>query len=62
MTMRNADATTIETAIGGAYKMPDGREFWIDAPVAREMTRRVMAALAEASTPSPNDASEQVGS
>jgi len=33
----------IEVAIGGAYQLDDGREFWIDAPVAREMARRVMA-------------------
>lgn len=46
-----ADERTIETAIGGAYEMPDGRSFWIDAPVAREMARRVLAALA--STPQP---------
>ena len=35
----------IETAVGGAYQMPDGREFWIDGPVAREITRRVVEAL-----------------
>ncbi|WP_209045922.1 hypothetical protein, partial [Rhizorhabdus histidinilytica] len=40
--------------IGGAYEMPDGRSFWIDAPVAREMARRVLAALA--STPQPASA------
>lgn len=34
----------IECAIGGAYEMEDGRQFWIDAPVAREMARRVMEA------------------
>ncbi|MFC0305147.1 hypothetical protein [Rhizorhabdus histidinilytica] len=49
-----ADERTIETAIGGAYEMPDGRSFWIDAPVAREMARRVLAALA--STPQPASA------
>lgn len=37
--------TKIETAIGGAYEMPDGRSFWVDAVVAREITRRVVAAL-----------------
>lgn len=35
----------IECAIGGAYEMPDGRKFWIDGPVAREMARRVLGAL-----------------
>ncbi len=35
-------ATEIEQAIGGAYEMPDGRKFWIDAPVAREIVRRIM--------------------
>ena len=38
--------TVIEAAVGGTYKMPDGRSFWIDAPVAREITRRVSSALA----------------
>jgi hypothetical protein len=38
------DPLTIETAIGGGYAMPDGRSFWIDVPVAREITRRVLAA------------------
>lgn len=36
---------TIECAIGGTCHMPDGRRFWIDGPVARELTRRVAAAL-----------------
>lgn len=35
----------LEAAIGGSYVMPDGRNFWIDAPVAREITRRVMLTL-----------------
>ena len=35
----------IESAVGGAYQMPDGRQFWIDGPVAREITRRVVEAL-----------------
>ncbi len=39
-------AREIETAVGGTYEMPDGRAFWIDGPVAREITRRVMAASA----------------
>lgn len=32
-----------EQAIGGAYEMPDGRKFWIDGPVAREIVRRIAA-------------------
>lgn len=39
--------TKIETAIGGSYELPDGRNFWIDAVAAREITRRVVAALSE---------------
>jgi len=35
----------IETAVGGAYQMTDGRDFWIDGPVAREITRRVSEVL-----------------
>lgn len=27
--------------IGGAYDLPDGRQFWIDGPVAREIARRI---------------------
>lgn len=34
----------IEVAVGGAYKMLDGREFWIDGPVAREIARRAVEA------------------
>lgn len=33
-----------EAAIGGAYEMPDGREFWIDLPVAREIAVRIVRA------------------
>lgn len=40
-----SDLLKIECSIGGGYEMPDGRSFWIDGPVAREMTRRVAAAL-----------------
>lgn len=32
----------LETAIGGAYQMPDDRKFWIDGPVAREIVRRIL--------------------
>jgi len=39
------DPAVVEAAIGGSYDMPDGRKFWIDAPVAREMTKRALAAL-----------------
>lgn len=39
------DPAVMETALGGSYDMPDGRKFWIDVPVAREMTKRALAAL-----------------
>ena len=35
-----AAEVAIESRVGGAYKMPDGRTFWVDAPVAREIARR----------------------
>lgn len=38
--------TQVECTIGGGYEMPDGRKFWVDGPVAREMTRRVMQVAA----------------
>lgn len=38
------DLVTIESAVGGAYEMPDGRKFWVDAAVAAEIARRVKAA------------------
>ena len=31
----------LECSIGGAYEMPDGRKFWIDGPVAREIVKRI---------------------
>lgn len=31
----------IEKAVGGAYEMCDGRKFWIDIPVAREIAKRI---------------------
>ena len=34
-------ALAVEAAVGGAYDMGDGRQFWVDAPVAREIARRV---------------------
>lgn len=37
--------TVIESAISGLYEMPDHRKFWIDEPVAREITRRMKAIL-----------------
>lgn len=46
--MDQATQAVIETAVGGAYLIPDGREFWIDGPVAREITRRVSEALSGA--------------
>lgn len=39
-----ADLAIIEKAVGGSYEFPDGRKFWIDGPVAREISRRVVAA------------------
>ena len=33
----------IEGAVGGVYQMADGREFWMDKPVAEEITRRVLS-------------------
>ncbi|MCI0401295.1 MAG: hypothetical protein L0Z68_08365 [Gammaproteobacteria bacterium] len=33
----------IEFAVGGAYRMDDGREFWVDATVAREIARRIVS-------------------
>lgn len=35
----------IEKAVGGSYENIGGRSFWIDGPVAREITRRVENAL-----------------
>ena len=34
-------SSVIEERIGGAYEMPDGRQFWLDNATAREITRRV---------------------
>jgi hypothetical protein len=34
------EVSTIEARVGGSYEMPDGRKFWIDGPVAREIARR----------------------
>jgi hypothetical protein len=34
----------IETRVGGSYEMPDGRKFWVDGPVAREIARRAAGA------------------
>lgn len=45
------DPLVVEKAVGGEYRMPDGRAFWIDAPVAREIARRVVAALLRALRP-----------
>ncbi len=36
--------TAVESAVGGAYLMPDGREFWIDSPVAQEIAHRAVKA------------------
>lgn len=36
------DASTIEARVGGSYEMSDGRKFWIDSPVAREIARRAV--------------------
>jgi hypothetical protein len=41
----------IEARVGGAYDMPEvGRQFWIGAPVAREIARRALG-----TSPSSND-------
>lgn len=31
----------IRSAVGGAYEMLDGRKFWVDHEVAREIAKRV---------------------
>lgn len=54
---RKALQIRIEAAVGGAYEMPDGRAFWIDAPVAVEISRRAVAAL-ETLIPEPAPARE----
>lgn len=38
----------IEAAVGGAYQLPDGRDFWIDRVAALEITRRVIEAITNA--------------
>jgi len=41
----------VEARVGGAYDMPEiGRQFWIDAPVAKEIARRALG-----TSPSSND-------
>ena len=42
MTMNERDVylASIEAAVGGAYTMGDGRNFWMDGPVARGVARR----------------------
>lgn len=35
----------IEQAVGGAYRLADGREFWIDRATALEVTDRIAKAL-----------------
>ena len=35
----------IEWGVGGGYQRADGRSFWIDWPVAQEITRRIMTTL-----------------
>lgn len=40
----------IEARVGGTYEMPDGRKFWMDAPVAKEIARRALGI-----SPSSND-------
>ena len=43
-------AAAIEAEVGGAYRMQDGRTFWIDASVAREIARRAVSGSAGASS------------
>lgn len=40
----------VQERVGGAYEMPDRPGFWIDAPVAKEIARRVIGL-----SPSSND-------
>lgn len=40
----------VSARVGGSYQMPDGREFWVDAPVAQEIARRALGI-----NPSSND-------
>lgn len=40
----------VSARVGGSYQMPDGREFWVDAPVAQEIARRALGI-----SPSSND-------
>ena len=40
----------VSARVGGSYQMPDGREFWIDEPVAQEIARRALGV-----SPSSND-------
>lgn len=37
---REGYLASIEAAVGGAYRMQDGRDFWMDAQVAREVAVR----------------------
>lgn len=39
------DQQRISDAIGGQYRMPDGRVFWIDSPVANEIADRILKSL-----------------
>ncbi|EHP91889.1 hypothetical protein [Methylorubrum extorquens] len=40
----------VSARVGGSYQMPDGRGFWVDAPVAQEIARRALGI-----SPSSND-------
>ena len=40
----------MEVRVGGAYRMPDGRSFWIDGATAREIAKRALGL-----SPSSND-------
>lgn len=40
----------IAARVGGSYEMTDGRSFWMDGPVAREVARRALGI-----SPSSND-------
>ena len=37
----------LETAIGGEYKLPDGRVFWMDRQAALEVLRRILPVIGE---------------
>ena len=57
--MRDELELKIDGAVGGEYRMPDGREFWIDGPVAREIARRAADAIKSGSDTELFDAAKE---